>query len=50
MTTVIIKDGDGQELSITREANNLEEMLELWEDALRALGFQFNGKITIEDL
>ena len=48
MTTLIIKDNDS-ELSLTRETKNLEEMLQLFEDSLRGLGFNFRGTLVIEE-
>ena len=48
MTTLIIKDNDS-ELSLTRETKNLEEMLQLFEDSLRGLGFNFKGSLIIEE-
>lgn len=46
MTTITIKQRDS-EVSITREAESLEDLLELMEDALKALGYCFKGELNI---
>lgn len=46
-TTLTIKDS-GQEISITREVPNLDDMLILMEDALLACGYELKGHLTIE--
>ena len=47
-TTIIIKDAFG-EATITREAPNLEDMLSMIENCLRASGFNFKGSLTIDE-
>ena len=47
-TTVTIKD-QYSEITLKREAESLEEMLDLLGDALRGLGFNFKGELTIEE-
>lgn len=47
-TTLFLKKDDS-EISLTRVANNLGEMLELMEVALRGHGFNFKGYLTIEE-
>lgn len=48
MVTLTIQD-EHSEVSITRDVPNLEQMLELMEDALRAHGFCFKGQLIIEE-
>jgi len=47
-TTITIKDAFC-EASVTKEAPNLEDMLELIETVLRAHGFCFVGQLTIKN-
>jgi len=47
-TTIIIKDAFTK-ATITREAPNLEDMLSMIENCLRASGFNFKGSLTIDE-
>lgn len=47
-TTIIIKDAFGR-ASITREDPNLEDMLSMIENCLKASGFCFKGNLTIDE-
>jgi hypothetical protein len=47
-TTITIKDAFG-EAAITREDPNLEDMLSMIENCLRASGFSFKGNLTIDE-
>ena len=45
-TTIIIKDAFG-EATITREAPNLEDMLSMIENCLRASGFKYKSSLFL---
>ena len=47
-TTITIKDAF-TEASVARECPNLQDMLSLIEDCLRASGFKFKGTLTIDE-
>jgi hypothetical protein len=48
MVTIIIRDEDS-EVQITRQASNLEDMLMLIEDTLKACGYQLKGNLIIAE-
>ena len=47
-TIITIKDQYG-EVTLKREAETLEKMLDLFGDALRELGFNLKGELTIKE-
>ena len=46
--TITIESADSK-VSVTASALNIEEYLQLFEDAMKGSGFIFNGKLIIEE-